>query len=75
MLQCWYGEDWSAGWRHELLGFAALGVGLLMIASTDCLLAFLWGPVHAGGTGGRDAIGRGLRSRPQMRASRRTRMG
>lgn len=39
------GTDLASGWRHELLGFLVFGLAIAMLASTDALLYFLFGPV------------------------------
>ena len=46
LAQSWCGVDLSAGWRHETLGFVTVGLALLLVASTDRLLAFLLGPIE-----------------------------
>lgn len=38
---CQYNHQYSAGWRHSLLGFALFGVSLLLIFSLDSLLCLL----------------------------------
>jgi exosortase len=42
-----FGKDWSAGWRHEALGYVALAVASLMLVSAHALLAFLTGALPA----------------------------
>lgn len=48
LAQALYQVDLSSGWRHELLGYAAIALGLLLLASTDRWLAFLLRPVAPG---------------------------
>ena len=42
------GYDLSHGISHEILGYMALTMGILMIFSTDQFLLFLFGPVETG---------------------------
>jgi exosortase len=46
LAQSWLGVNISSGWQHETLGFVTVGLALLMVASTDRLLAFLLGPIE-----------------------------
>lgn len=39
------GSDLATGWRHELLGFVVFGLAVALLASTDALLYFLFGPI------------------------------
>jgi exosortase len=41
---CW-NVDLSTGWQHGVVGYASVGLALLMLACTDRLLAFLLGPI------------------------------
>ncbi|MFV1968602.1 MAG: exosortase U [Pirellulaceae bacterium] len=41
------GVDLSSGWPHQLLGLAVFALALGLIASTDALIMFLIGPIHA----------------------------
>ena len=45
VAQARYHVDWSTGWQHEALGFAVIGLALLMLVCTDRFLAFLLGPI------------------------------
>jgi exosortase len=45
LARAWYQADWSSGWQHELLGYATILLGLVFLASTDYLLAFLFRPI------------------------------
>lgn len=45
LSQGWYQVDLSSGWRHELLGYAAIALALVLLASTDRSLAFLLRPI------------------------------
>lgn len=49
VVQASYGWDLSSGWPHTLLGWATVGVALLMVICTDRLLAFLLGPIVPAG--------------------------
>lgn len=40
----WWGLDLSTGFQHELLGYATLTLGILLLLSTDQVLLFLLGP-------------------------------
>ncbi len=42
------GYDLSHGISHDILGYGALTIGILMIFSTDQFLLFLFGPVETG---------------------------
>jgi len=46
LAQSWCGVNLSSGWPHEALGFVTVGLALLLVASTDRLLAFLLGPIE-----------------------------
>jgi len=39
------GVDLAHGWKHEVLGYLCLGLGILLLASTDRLLLVLFYPV------------------------------
>ena len=41
-----FGMDLSHGMSHDLLGYGALALGILMLFSTDQFLLFLFGPVE-----------------------------
>jgi exosortase len=42
-----FGIDLSSGLKHEILGYAVLIIGGLLVLSTDQFLTFLFGPVEA----------------------------
>lgn len=46
LVQSRFGVDLSSGWQHEVLGLTTLALALLMLASTDRLLAFFLGPIE-----------------------------
>ena len=43
--QARYGVDLSKGWQHDAIGLIAVVVALLMVVSSDRLLAFLLTPI------------------------------
>jgi exosortase len=45
LARAWFQADWSSGWQHEALGYATVLLGLVFLASTDYLLAFLFRPI------------------------------
>lgn len=54
-----FGMDLTHGIAHDVLGYLALGLGILMIFSTDQFLLFLFGPVDAA-SGESGPIGRSI---------------
>jgi len=45
LMQAWFQEDWTAGWRHDLIGYVALALALVLLWSTDRLVYLLTAPV------------------------------
>lgn len=45
LLQAWFQEDWTSGWRHELIGYVALGLAMLLLWSTDRLIYLATAPI------------------------------
>jgi exosortase/archaeosortase family protein len=48
-----YDVDLSSGWQHQTLGFTTVGLAMLMLVSTDRILAFLLQPIPLHDEGGR----------------------
>jgi exosortase/archaeosortase family protein len=44
----WLGMDLADGWQHDLIGYAALGLGCLFLLSFDQLLVALLHPIQEG---------------------------
>jgi exosortase/archaeosortase family protein len=45
IAQTRYDLDLSSGWQHQTLGFTTVGLAMLMLVSTDRVLAFLLQPI------------------------------
>jgi len=45
VAQSWWNIDLTSGFGHEVLGITVVGIALLLLASTDRLLAFLLGQI------------------------------
>jgi exosortase len=45
LLQEWFGQEAITGWKHEVLGFAAVFLGLALVAGITAVLRHRTGPV------------------------------